>query len=231
MCLHPGLDMLFSGSRDKTVKMWDIRTKAEIRTFTGHTDSITALASQINEPNLVSGSADTTIKCYDITSGKCMTTLTHHNKPIKSIIFHPEDYCFITASANQIKIFNCPQAQFLRNINLDYSTLDNNIANTDNLIFNNMCIDNDGNNLVMASSVGYLNMFKYKSGYNYQSLYTNPVSGSLIQSENSILSNTFDITGTRLITGSNDKTIKFYKQHEGSNIQHHTTNNKKLKLQ
>jgi pleiotropic regulator 1 len=210
LSLHPQLDVVFTGSRDKTVKMWDIRTKNEIKTFLGHNDSVTALASQMNEPTLISGSADTTIKCFDIISGKCITTLTHNNKTIHDILIHPQQYSFSSASANRIKVFNCPDAQFIRNFQTNAHSIDN--INIDTLIYNTISMDHSGSNLVAGTNSGHLSFFDYASGYNYDTIYTPPQAGSLIESENSILTSAFDLTGTRLITGANDKTIKFYKQ-------------------
>jgi pleiotropic regulator 1 len=51
----------------------------------------------------------------------------------------------------------------------------------------------------------------WKSGYNFQKSSTVAQSGSL-ESETGIFCSTFDRTGTRLITGEADKSIKIWKE-------------------
>ena len=53
-----------------SVFLWDIITGQLIRTFQGHTDSVTALAFYQNGRQLVSGSWDGTIRIWDLQSGQ-----------------------------------------------------------------------------------------------------------------------------------------------------------------
>ena len=53
-----------SGSDDKTIKIWNIETRACIQTLTGHTRSVTDLL-ELKNGNIVSGSEDGTIKIWE----------------------------------------------------------------------------------------------------------------------------------------------------------------------
>ena len=58
--------MLASGSNDKTIKLWNIETKAEIATLYGHKKSVNSVAFNNIGTLLASGSSDTTIKLWNI---------------------------------------------------------------------------------------------------------------------------------------------------------------------
>lgn len=50
--LHPTIDVLVTAGRDATARVWDMRTKANVHTLTGHTDTIASLACQAVEPQV-----------------------------------------------------------------------------------------------------------------------------------------------------------------------------------
>jgi WD40 repeat protein len=54
-----------SGSRDKTVKVWDAATGQETITLREHTDAVTSVAFSADGKRIVSASADKTIKVWD----------------------------------------------------------------------------------------------------------------------------------------------------------------------
>ena len=63
VALHPGLDnVLFTGGRDSTCRVWDIRTRQQSVILTGHNNTIGSIATQSAEPQVITGSHDTTVK-------------------------------------------------------------------------------------------------------------------------------------------------------------------------
>lgn len=67
---------------------------------------------------------------------------------------------------------------------------------------------------------GSMYFWDYKSGYNYQQCQTKAQPGSL-DSEAGIFCSTFDMTGSRLITGEADKSIKIWKEDENATEESH----------
>ena len=57
--------ILASGSKDATVKLWDVTTTESIATLRGHTDEVTSVAFS-RDGILASGSEDATVKLWDI---------------------------------------------------------------------------------------------------------------------------------------------------------------------
>ena len=47
--------MLAAASRDRTIKLWEVSTRQELATLTGHTDEVEAVAFHPDGRRLVSG--------------------------------------------------------------------------------------------------------------------------------------------------------------------------------
>jgi len=58
---------VLSGSYDDTLRLWDFATGRELRTFTGHTDTVSSVAFAPDGRTALSGSFDTTLKLWDLT--------------------------------------------------------------------------------------------------------------------------------------------------------------------
>ncbi|TYJ15168.1 hypothetical protein E1A91_A10G166700v1 [Gossypium mustelinum] len=77
-CLAVGDKMLFSGSLDKTIRVWDIDTFQCIKTFSGHADVVTSLVHC--NGYLFSSSLDCTIKVLFATEGQNWVVLYTHKE-------------------------------------------------------------------------------------------------------------------------------------------------------
>ena len=152
------------------------------------------------EPQVVSGASDQTIRTWDLATGKRVKVLTNHKKSIRSMIFHHEEYTFCSAGGDNLKVWKCPEARFLRNFS-GHKTIINSLAL------------NEDNVLVSAGDNGSLYFWDWKSGYNFQRIMSRPQPGS-IASEAGIFSAKFDRSGLRLITCECDKTIKIWCEDE-----------------
>lgn len=73
-----------SGSRDKTIKLWDTAGQC-LRTLTGHDNWIRGLAFSPNGKFLLSVSDDKTMRVWDLKSGRCTKTIDAHTHFCTSI--------------------------------------------------------------------------------------------------------------------------------------------------
>ena len=207
LAIHPTLDVVISGGRDSTARVWDMRTKTEVAVLSGHTHTVASILAQSVAPQVISGSHDTTMRLWDLRTSSCLSTLTHHKHSIRAMVFHPTEYTWASASTDSIKVWKCPTGTFLRN------------ADGHNTILNALAI-NRSQVLVSGGNDGSLGFWDWRSGHMYDKQHTIAQSGTL-EGENAIFDLTFDVTGSRLLTGEGDKTVKVYKKDENANEESH----------
>lgn len=92
-----------SGSRDTTLRVWDIRTGLCRNVLVGHQSSVRCL--EIKGDIVVSGSYDTTAKVWSLSDGRCLQTLHGHFSQIYAIAF--DGRRVVTGSLDtQVRIWN-----------------------------------------------------------------------------------------------------------------------------
>jgi len=79
---------LVSGGGDAVIKLWDISTGNEIRTFTGHKRSVMSISISFPDGKYIaSGGEDSTIKLWDISSGSLIWSIKGHAASVDEISF------------------------------------------------------------------------------------------------------------------------------------------------
>lgn len=88
-------------------RLYDVAAAKWIRTFTGHRDSLYAVALSPDAKILATGSYDQTIKLWDAATGKELRTLTGHNGAVFDLAFHPNGKILASAGADRtVKLWN-----------------------------------------------------------------------------------------------------------------------------
>jgi len=205
--LHPALDVLVSGGRDCAVRLWDIRTESQIHCMTGHNETVVDVKCQAAEPQIISGSMDSTIKLWDLVAGKSRSTLTNHKKAVRALALHPRDYTMVSAGADNLKQWKFPEGKFIQNLT-GHNTIINSLA----------C--NHSNVLFSGGDDGSMRFWDWRTGHCFQEMDTIAQPGSL-ESEAGVFASIFDKTGSRLITGECDKSIKMWKEDEEATPESH----------
>jgi len=75
---HPNSKYLFTGSADHKIRMHDISNAQLVRTFHGHTDTVTCFDISHCGKLLVSGSKDKHLILWDIQNGKSLIKFPGH---------------------------------------------------------------------------------------------------------------------------------------------------------
>jgi len=90
-CIYTDKEYLYTGSRDRTIKIWDKNTFQNIATLRGHRHFIPRICS--DDTNIYSGSADSTIKIWDKNTFQEKASIKEEN-PIDSIYIDQKNiYC------------------------------------------------------------------------------------------------------------------------------------------
>ena len=79
---------VLSGSLDKTVRLWDLRTGKCERAMEGHTGTVYSVDMDTHCRTAVSGSADKALRLWDLGSGRCSATFEGHSGMVRDVVMH-----------------------------------------------------------------------------------------------------------------------------------------------
>ena len=105
---------LASGSKDKTVRLWDTDTGDELAILRKHTGWTNVLAFSPNGKRFASGSTDKRVHLWDTDTGELITTLTGHLNSIAALSFSPDGKTLASGSADgAIRFWNTKTGDLL----------------------------------------------------------------------------------------------------------------------
>ena len=179
---------LASGSRDKTIKLWDAHGGETLRTLEGHTSLVRSVAFAPDGQTLASSSIDETIKLWDARSGEVLRTLEGHTD---SVAFAPDGNTLAsnTIWSNTVKLWDARSGKLLRTLE----------GHTEGV--NSVAFAPDGNTLVSGSSDNTIKLWDARSGETLRTLEGHT---------SSVASVAFAPDGKTLASSSKDKTIKLW---------------------
>lgn len=97
---------LVSGSRDRTIKLWNLETGELIRTLNGHTGAIYSIALSSDGQTIASGSEDKTVRLWHLETGELLSTFTGHSEQVNAVAFSADGQTLISGSHDKtIKIW------------------------------------------------------------------------------------------------------------------------------
>ncbi|RKP38803.1 WD40-repeat-containing domain protein [Dimargaris cristalligena] len=190
-CLQFNDDLLVTGSRDRTVKFWDLRDDYRCtRTLAGHEGSVLCL--KYDARHLVTGSSDFSVMVWDMDQppeadpppqGPVMQ-LRSHIAGVLDVAM--SDQTIVSCSKDcTIKLWNRANGDLLRSIPAHRRPVN--------------AIQISGHQMVSASGDGLVNLWDVETG-NYIRSFEGHLSGlACVQFKDN-----------RILSGSNDKTIKMW---------------------
>jgi len=103
VAVTPDGQHLVSGSRDRTINIWDLKTGKLIHILEDHSSSVLSVAVTPDGQHIVSGSYDTTIKIWDFKTGALIHTLEGHSGGVSSVAVTPDGQHLVSGGST-IKI-------------------------------------------------------------------------------------------------------------------------------
>ena len=89
---------IVSGSEDKSVRVWDASTGAELKVLNGHTDSVLSAAFSSDGTRVVSGSWDKSVRVWDALTGAELKVLNGHTGGVWSAAFSSDGTRIVSSS-------------------------------------------------------------------------------------------------------------------------------------
>ena len=189
---------LASGSRDNTIKFWNVETRAEIHTLSGHTSSVESVSFSDDGKTLASGSYDKTIKLWNVETGAEIRTLSRHTGSVSSVSFSCDGKTLASGSRDRtIKLWNVETGYEIRTLSGHESSV------------NSVSFSGDGKTLASGSSDETIKLWNVETGYEICT-----ISGHI----SSVESVSFSGDGKTLASGSDDETIKLWNVETGCEI-------------
>jgi len=116
MAFSPDGKLLASGSKDKTIKLWDVAEQKRKATLKGHTERVFSVAFSPDGKLVASGSEDATVKLWDVAAQKEIASLQHKAEVIK-VAFHPSGKLLASSSAdNTVRLWNVAERKEIKTL-------------------------------------------------------------------------------------------------------------------
>ncbi|KAI9571392.1 WD40-repeat-containing domain protein [Boletus coccyginus] len=92
-----------TGSRDKTIKLWDTQSGQMLKNLAGHDNWIRALVFHPSGKLLLSASDDKTIRIWELSTGRCMKTVEAHTHFVATIAWGRQKVSVSSGKSNGVE--------------------------------------------------------------------------------------------------------------------------------
>jgi WD40 repeat protein len=108
-----GCCLATAGFHQSAVKLWDVKTRKELRSFDGHKGGASAAAFSQDGQRLATGGVDDgDVKLWDVATGREILTFKGHTKGIQQVAFSPDGRHLATGSADKtVKLWDVSTGQ------------------------------------------------------------------------------------------------------------------------
>lgn len=107
LAFSPKGDLLATGASDKTIKLWNVKTGKNLRTFVGHVRKIESIAFSPNGKIIAStGNQESVINLWDVETGQKVRAIELSSYIYHEIVFSPEGKTIAKQDTDGIKIWD-----------------------------------------------------------------------------------------------------------------------------
>ncbi len=199
---------ILSASYD-ILKLWDVASGREVRTFTGHSAVIRSVVFSPDGRCALSGSDDKSLKLWDVASGNELRTFTGHSAGIKSVAFSPDGKLALSGAGDgALKLWDVANGMVLRSFDghepvSRYTSCD----------VTSVAFSPDGRYALSGSHDKTLKLWNVASGEEVRSF-----EGRFSGHKSFVNSVAFSPDGKYVLSGSADETMKLWDVASGNVI-------------
>jgi len=193
---------IVSGSHDRTIRIWDVRTGDEVtKPLVGHTDAVISVDFSPDGAHIVSGSRDQTIRIWDARTGEeVMKPFVGHMDTVTSVCFSLDGTLIGSGSHDQtIRIWDARTGE---------EVMEPLESHTDTVT--SVCFSLDGTRIVSGSWDKTIRIWDARTG--------EEVMKPLVGHTDTVTSVGFSRDGTRIVSGSLDKTVRIWDASTGEEV-------------
>ncbi|MFN8489554.1 MAG: protein kinase [Caldilineaceae bacterium] len=113
--------LALSGSRDRTLRLWDLESGKCLRVMKGHAAGVTSVCLSADARLALSGSADATLRLWDLASGQCLRVMEGHIQLVTSVNLSTDGRFALSGSGsplgqsdNTLRLWDVASGQCLR---------------------------------------------------------------------------------------------------------------------
>ncbi|HEY9905014.1 MAG TPA: WD40 repeat domain-containing protein [Candidatus Sericytochromatia bacterium] len=206
VAISPDGQTLVSGSRDKTIKVWNLHTGKLSRNFAGHSDTVETVAISADGHIIVSGSHDKTIKVWNLHARELIRTLVGHSDQVYCVAISADGQIIVSGGSEEtIKVWNLHTGELIRTIGEHLWWVNSADGHSHNVV-KTVAISPDGQTFVSGSDDATIKVWNLHTGKLIRTL-----------AGHSYWVNTVAISADEhiIVSGSRDKTIKVWNLHTG----------------
>jgi hypothetical protein len=198
VAFSPDGKTVLSGSRDKTLKLWDVETGRKLRTFVGHGDWVNGVAFSPDGKTGLSGSDDRALKLWDVVTGKELRSFPGHTGVVTGVAFSPDGETVLSGSSDKtVKLWDVKTGQQLHTF-----------AGHSGWIWA-VAFSPDGKTVLSGSEDKTLRLWDVKTGQGVQTF-----SGH----SKGVTAVAFSPDGKTVLSGSHDRTVRLWEVATGKQL-------------
>ena len=105
--VSPNNELIVTGSHDKLIKAWFVKSQTLSTVLTGHRKGIWAIDFSKHEQIVVSASGDTTVKLWNLANSTCMATFEGHDCAVIQVsLFNKSSQIVSSATNGLVKVWD-----------------------------------------------------------------------------------------------------------------------------
>ncbi|KAF5319337.1 hypothetical protein D9619_008898 [Psilocybe cf. subviscida] len=190
---------IVSGLLDRSVRVWDASTGAQLQVLNGHSGTVNSVAFSSDGTHIVSGSHDNSVRVWDASTGAQLQVLTGHSGTVNSVAFSSDGTHIVSGSDdNSVQVWDASTGAQLQ------------VLNGHTHWVNSVAFSSDGTHIVSGSHDHSVWVWDASTGAELQMLngHTGPVKSVAFSSD-----------GTHIVSGSLDRSVQVWDASTGAQLQ------------